>query len=170
MTRPGPFESRTYPIAEDMPAQLVTWRVQRVGWIGFALVCLAALLGAFGDGFLARAEVVDPTGRLRIEYDRIDRRDAPSILRISAGNLPPGGEAIVRYGRGFVDKRSLRAVDPAPLRAAGDAAGLVHTYAVPPSGSIEVLVEYRPRELGASTARIGLAGGPELTIAQFVLP
>jgi hypothetical protein len=170
MTRPGPFESRTYPIAEDMQAQRVTWHVQRIGWIGFAVVCLAALLGAFGDGPLARSQAADPTGRLRIHYDRIERREAPSILRIRAENLPPGGEAVVRYGRGFVDGRSFRAFDPAPLRAAGDAGGLVHAYAVPPSGSIEVLVEYRPRELGTSSARIGLVGGPELGIDQLVLP
>ncbi len=170
MNSPGPLESRFYPIAEDMPAQRVTWRVQRIGWIGFALTCAAAMLGLFGDGFLARSQITDPTGRLRIDYDRIERREASSLLRIRADKLPPGGEALVRYGRGFVDTRSLRATDPAPLRAAGDAAGLVHAYAVPPSGSIEISVEYRPREPGATTARIGLDGGPELTIDQFVLP
>lgn len=170
MPSSGPFESRTYPIAEDMAVQQTTWRVQRIAWAGLALVCIASALGAFGDGMLARATAADPTGRLRIDYGRIERRDAVGLMRIRLEGLPAGGEAVVRYDRAFVDRHSLRDVTPAPLRTSGDATALLHAYAVPASGELEVLIEYRPRASGTSRARVGLVGGPDVVLDQLVLP
>jgi hypothetical protein len=166
----GPFESRCYPIEEDMAAQLVTWRVERVAWGCFGLIVGAALLGAFGDGLLSRTTAGDVRGKLHIEYARIERQQAASTFRIRASGLAPGGEASIQYGRALAEGRSFRTVEPRPSRTSGDAAGLLHVYTVPDSGLLEVQVEYQPLRPGLTAGTIGLGGGPALTLHQVVLP
>jgi hypothetical protein len=165
-----PWASRTYPIEEDMPTQRATWRVERIAWVGFALVGVGALLGIFGDGVLARTVAEDPTGRLQVEYERIERQQSPSTLRIRASGLASGSEAAIRYGRDLADFRSFEAVEPHPARAFSDGSGLVHVYAVPESGSLVIQVDYNPLRPGISTGTIAIGSGPALTLRQFVLP
>ena len=56
------------------------WRAERVAWCVMALVLLATLLGAFGDGPLSDARVGSPR-TFTVEYDRLLRSSSPALLR-----------------------------------------------------------------------------------------
>src|SRR5687768_15829217 len=59
------------------------WRVQRLGWIAFALLALLGLAGVLGRGPVAVQEAGDDA--LRVEYEGILRHAAISDLKITVG-------------------------------------------------------------------------------------
>src|SRR6185312_17388207 len=81
------FQSRDYPIREDMGFQRTSWVVERAGWIALTLLLLAALAGLFGHGWLSKDSIGD--GIMRVDYDRFQRITKVTAYRL---NLKGGGE------------------------------------------------------------------------------
>ena len=48
--------SRKYPVREDMRFQRRSWALERVGWAVLALIAIAGLTGALGNGPASRAQ------------------------------------------------------------------------------------------------------------------
>ena len=70
-------------IDQDVPFQQRAWRYQRLAWGVFGLTLIGALLGLFGQGPLADASIVDATGTVRLDYERLTRFDRLMHLTVS---------------------------------------------------------------------------------------
>lgn len=97
----------------DSPAfQRIFWRVERLAWIGFAAIIIAALLGVTGSGGpLSQAKL--QVGSADITYTRIVRWQTAARISISITNVPSDGVNIVMddgYSSGF----SLDNISPEP--------------------------------------------------------
>ena len=57
-------------LATDDAFQQIEWRIQRIGWLVWAMLLLAALLGLTGSGWLSGAEVTSDDGAVTVKYDR----------------------------------------------------------------------------------------------------
>jgi hypothetical protein len=160
----------TPPVRDDMRAQNLSWTIERVGWVLFLLIIGAALIGLFGRGGLSTTEIVDPSGRLSVEYEWIDRATGRSTMTIEARGLPPGGEAELRFSPNFFDDLGIDTIEPPPLRSYADGSGSVRIYPVGPSGTVRTRLEYRAGGFGATERSVSLPGGPAVQFRQYVLP
>lgn len=162
------WESRSYPITEDMGLQRVTWRVERAGWAVLAMVTLAALLGAFSEGPLSSTTVTGADGRLEVHYDRFAHHDAGMrmeiVLREDAAR-----QAIIRLSPSLTRGFSIETIRPAPAEESGGPGG--HTYVFKPTdGPLRIQIDLRPRERWFLRGEIATADGPPAAVTMFVYP
>ena len=102
-------------ITQDLDFQRRQWMIQRVGWVTMGLVMIAGLIGLMGTGPLSKTSTGDPDDGLQINFQRFDRRHAPSEMRIDiAGDAIYEGEAQVWIDRRFLDRIELEQVIPEP--------------------------------------------------------
>ncbi|WP_140987066.1 hypothetical protein [Asticcacaulis tiandongensis] len=99
-------------ISESPAFQRTFWRVERLAWIGFAVIIVAALLGLTGSGGpLSQGKL--QVGPADVTYTRIVRWQTASRLSITMANIPPNGVNIVlgdSYSSGF----SMDSISPEP--------------------------------------------------------
>jgi hypothetical protein len=159
-------------LSEDLRFQERQWKVQRVAWVVWVLVLLAALAGLFGSGPLSNGTAGEKGGPLWAEYQRFERHQGQSELKVVLGRgAAPGGEGRVWLDRDLLEGIQLEAVTPPPLRV--EAGPDRHTYVFPvtdPEQGTAVVFRFRPEALGRHAGRIGLPGGTELKFSRFVYP
>jgi MFS family permease len=69
-------------VGEDLEFQRKWWRFERIVWSIFVVILICDLLGLFGRGWLAKATRTTPDGALKLNYERIERADTPSIMTL----------------------------------------------------------------------------------------
>ena len=69
-------------VGEDLRVQERWWTFERVVWIVFAVILLADVLGVFGRGWLAKAELKNPESGIEVKYERVQRAMTPSVVSI----------------------------------------------------------------------------------------
>ncbi len=72
-------------VGEDLEFQRRWWRFERIVWIFFTLLIVCDLLGLFGRGPLAKAQLHSSDGALNVRYERIERTGTPSMMVIQFG-------------------------------------------------------------------------------------
>lgn len=159
-------------LEQDLAFQRRSWRTQRVlRWLLLGVVA-CALAGVFGSGPFDRTQVSDEWGHLRVEYPRFARRLSDWELELRVGpEVVRGGEFQVWLDRSFTEHFQLERAVPEPERMSADGERLVVTFRReenPVPARISVLM--KARRPGRGEARLGLVGGPELTLRHFVYP
>ncbi|HEV7254891.1 MAG TPA: hypothetical protein VGN97_17550 [Mesorhizobium sp.] len=139
----------------------------------FGALILAALAGLLGHGPLSSTTAGDPAGPIWIEYNRFQRYQGPSELKI---HLSPAavrqGEARVWIERSVLDHIEIERIEPRPERMelGPDRHALVF-LAPQLTGDTSVIIRYLPdRRFGWTEGEIGIGGGPPVPISQFVYP
>ena len=69
-------------VGEDLRFQERWWHFERVTWTIFALILVADVLGVFGRGWLAKAELKNPASGMYVKYERVERAMTPSVFSI----------------------------------------------------------------------------------------
>lgn len=153
-------------IEADSRWQSGEWRIQRVLWVLGALMLLAAAVGLFGsDGPIADAR---QSGQgFSLEYERFDRRDAPSelviVLEASAG------EVDIEFGKSFAEHVDIERIVPEPDASMLTARGVRMTFASADEGIEEIVVEYAPDRAGVLPIVIDV-NGQQMRARSFVYP
>jgi hypothetical protein len=164
--------ARDLELDEDLRFQKRQWKVQRVAWVVWVLVLVAAVAGLFGSGPLSNGTIGEEGGPLWAEYQRFERHQGQSELKVFLGRgAASAGEGRVWLGRDFLEGIQLEAVTPPPLRV--DAGPDRHIYVFPvtdPQQGTAVVFRFRPEALGRHQGRVGLPGGVELKFSRFVYP
>ena len=163
--------SRPLALDEDLAFQRRIWRIQRIGWVGLALVVVAGLLGLFGGGPLSRAAAGDPAGPLSIDSERFCRREATTTLRVNLRAQPaPDGTAAVVFDDAYLDAIAIEQVVPPPEGSERRPEGVSFRFRLPPNGSPTVAIFLvRLRRAGIVHARLS-AGGRTVGFRQLVYP
>lgn len=97
-------------VKDERSFQEKTWITERVAWIGFALLVIAALLGlAGGGGWAAQRE--GRYGSAQMKIPAITRSDAPTEL---TAVFDEAGERSLVLSAEFLDAFQIEAIQPAP--------------------------------------------------------
>ena len=158
-------------IDTDMGFHRAEWRVQRVARVVMALVVLAALAGLFGRGPLSTASAGEPE-RLAVDYDRFLRLLGHNRLTLRVGaQAASGREVRVWVDPGYAERMEYDAAMPEPERIVPGPGRLWLVFPVErPGTAFEVVVDFKPQQVGPVRGALGLAGGPSVTLSQFVYP
>src|SRR5215213_1167864 len=116
-------------IEHDMRFVQRSWTVQRVGRIIWLLLIMAAMLGAFGHGWLGSDRATTSDGKLSVQYQRIVHLQAPDRMEIS---VAPGvaGDGVLRLwiDRHYVGDGTLRMISPDPIHLETVAERIIYTF------------------------------------------
>jgi hypothetical protein len=159
-------------IDQDMALQKRDWKFQHAGRFVMLLLIIAALLGAFGRGWLSKAEVGGKDGTLWMEYDRIARHRSSSALKLHlAPHVAVNGRARIWLKRDYLQGLNIEDISPEPERVAVEKDGLVYEFVVAdPAQPTLVVFHIIPDEIGSRSGAVGLAGQKPYSFTQFVLP
>ena len=159
---------RTIEIDEDPAFQRKEWIAQRIGVGVLTLFLLAAVLGFTGiSGPFSHSETSDPSGTLRVEYERVVRRGAPSTLVLHFHGSKAGQQSFWLSAEFFksMDVESV-VPDPEAVAAAGDR----YVYTVRTTGSdAAIAVRTRSTRVGWIDVDLGVVDGPSLRFRQTSL-
>lgn len=164
---------RDLQIDENMQHQRLSWRAERVGWIVWTLILLAALLGLFGRGVFNTTSVTSSDARLTVEYSRFWRLQSPMTLRVAAGeDAVADGNLRLWLDRGYVDANTIASIVPEPDGVTAGADRLIFTFSVDAgAGRPSVTFEIEPQKAGFRAGRAGLAGSTdEVAFRQLIFP
>jgi hypothetical protein len=152
--------------------QRLEWRVQRVGWIIWFLLVMAALLGVLGPGWLSDTEVTSGDGRLNVAYERFLHYHSPSqIQMVINANADADGQWQIKIGRSLLDRLEISGIIPEPERREIADDGVVYTFlSRPQSAQGKVIFHVEYERYGRTEGQVSLLGSDAVTLSQFVYP
>jgi hypothetical protein len=144
------------------------WLVQRVGWVGLAVVLAGACAGLLGNGPLSHHVIAVGEGILKI--DRFARRDAPTVWVIEpAANLLRPVDFKLEISASLLDRVKIEAITPAPRDQAATSDAVSFTFnALAPRSKIVFHVE--PQNVGWIAGDFQLGDSQPVKVRQFVYP
>ncbi|UYZ64640.1 hypothetical protein [Hymenobacter weizhouensis] len=159
--------------AED-EFQRRSYRVQRVAWVVLALVVVAGLLGLFGSGPLSHAQATHPGGRLRVEYERFGRLDAPLLTKVfvAPGTADADGRVRLWVSKDYLNRVAGDGLSPIPEATLTAADHVVFVFRLTDARQpVDVTFYLSTEKTGFLRGKIGLVGRPDtLSIRQFIYP
>ncbi len=158
-------------LSQDLDYQRRSWIAQRVGWIFFGLLMVAAFAGFLGAGPFSAATAGEGTP-LQVQYGRFVRHRAPVEMKIAVQpGAVQGEEARISVNREYLEQVEIQNVVPEPdsVETAGDR--LTYVFKVANAGEVNKLTfNFMPITIGQHEVRVGLEGGPEHTFKQMIYP
>ncbi len=151
---------------EDLVYQRRFWKLERIAWVGYALVLAIALAGLTGAGGpLSHATVRTPYGD--IEYPRVARWQTTDtmIVRFSPAS---GDTAELMVAQRFLDTFEIKSIQPAPVSAVATGDGVRYAFDIESGGTIAFMISaHNPALFPDATIRIGEA---EASVRALILP
>ena len=159
-------------INQDMEYQWREWRVQRIAWVFFIAILLAALLGLLGQGPLSVARTGAPDAGLALEFERIDRARAPTGMTVTlAPNIAQSGSARLAVSREFVDRISIDEIVPEPESVETGRDAVTYTFDVKDASQpAAIRFDFQHKFAGLMRGAVQMEGGPALPFEMFVWP
>lgn len=148
------------------------WRVQRVGRVLLGFVVVAALLGLFGDGPLADAQVGGAADGLTVRYSRFVRQLGERELVIDIPGDPARGDRVELWiDRAYIDRINISDVEPVPESVREGSGRLVFILQLrDPGASLRVRIDYTPKHVGRLRGRVGVGDDNGVSFTQFIYP
>lgn len=156
-------------LIEDLQFEAREWKLQRVAWLLMAVVIALGILGLFGAGPISSRTVTSHDGGLTLKYNRFERYQAPSSLRMEVISLDTS-EARIWINRDFMRTVKVQAVVPPPKRVQPQNNGMVYTFDTPGKDSLLVIFHLETEQIGSSPVRLRLNDGPILEAPHWVYP
>lgn len=156
--------SRHVPVRENMPLQILGWRIERIGWYGLLLLMLLALGGLFSRGPLSDVQASAAHGALRVEYSRFARNGAQSPLKVSLQ-----GTHRLHIGGELLDGFTLESMQPAPARSQSDGSGGVILDFDGEAERLVVSLRLTADGVGSYRSTFG-AAGEQVELTHFIYP
>lgn len=148
---------------QDLQFQRRFWRAERIAWVAYVLLLVAALLGLTGGGGpLSHANAETPYGT--IDYPQVSRWQAADDLSVRFA----GGASEVTLGEDFVELFAIESIQPQPDSATATADGIQYSFSSSAGGAVIFnLRARRPAFFRAGAVRLGDA---EVRVRPLILP
>ncbi|UOK36108.1 hypothetical protein MJP36_16460 [Pseudomonas palleroniana] len=166
---PDDWQSRTYPVEEDMTLQRKVWRFERVGWYALVLLMGLTLAGLFSKGPLSTGQARSADGQLHVEYQRFLRNGSSDGLVIHLQGqaretleVEISGELL----RGF----NIEMLQPQPLKASTAGEGVKLWVLSDDKGQATLHLTVRSDGVGSFETRVSRATGASVHLSQFIYP
>lgn len=161
---------RGLQLEQDLSFTAKYWQFERAAWLAMAAVILAALVGAWGGGWLSRARLEAPG--LTAEYERFLRYQVPTSLFVTLTREGPEETSLdLVVDREILRRFKVERIIPEPQQTTHEQGGT--RYAFPLTGSeqqVRVRLDLQPDRLGLHETRLSRAGREPLRLRQFVWP
>jgi hypothetical protein len=116
-------------VGEDLRFQERWWTFERIVWGCFALILLADVLGIFGRGWLAKAELHGAASGLDVKYERVERAMTPSVLSIQfQPSAVRNGQVQLFVSNSMVKELGTQRVIPQPEHSILGDGGILYSF------------------------------------------
>lgn len=139
------------------------WALERVAWLGFAILLVAALAGFSGSGGVLSRQTASVAG-LEFEYPPVSRRQAVEDFRIF---FIDEQARTIHLSGAFSEAFQLESVQPRPVTEKAVPDGLVMEFQGQPGGT--AYLHAKPLNPGLVSFDIR-AGGETGTVRILILP
>ncbi len=157
-------------VGEDLQFQERWWTFESVAWSVFVLVLLADVLGAFGNGWLAKAQKQRAGSGMLMKYERIERTFTPSRVTLQFGPDAVHDGVITLFVRGNLLKDlGADRVIPQPEKSVVGTDGVTYTFPAK-GGASEVAFELEPASPGVHWIYMQVRGRSPVSARVVVLP
>jgi hypothetical protein len=167
--RRSEYQSRDYPVREDMTYQLKVWRFERWGWYVLVAVVLMAILGVFSRGPLSAREAHSADGKVAVQYEIFHRNGSTNPMKIVVRGRESSQVELELSGN-FLEGFSIETMQPAPIRAVSAGQGIRFWLQTDPQGQATLYLTLRGDGLGGYLSRISIPGSPPVDLPQYILP
>lgn len=165
-----PMVEDAVAVGEDLEFQERWWTFERFIWGFFVLVLIADVLGVFGNGWLAKAEIKQPGAGMLVKYERVERTGSPSKLTVQFGpDAVANGKVLLFTSDSIVKNLGAQRIIPQPETSAVTKDGLLYTF---PAGRQpgEVSFELQPASPGIHWFQLQVPGKQTVSARVVVLP
>jgi hypothetical protein len=156
----------------DAQFQRTEWRAQRIGWLVWSLIVIAACLGLLGPGWLSDREAASADGGITVGYERFVHYHNPSQLTVTCNGARIGGDALrISVEQSLLDGMQILRIEPEPEHHQVTGGGVIYEFQrAPQADSVKVVFHVEYERYGRAEGDIALAGGAPVTLRQFVYP
>jgi hypothetical protein len=157
-------------VGDDLVFQRRWWHFERVIWVLFLAIVIADLLGCFGRGYFANAELKSTDGMTDIHYQRIERFSTPSILTVQFGpNAVHDGQVKLWVSGSLLKPLGNQRVIPQPSASILQKGGVLYTFASSSQpSSVEFALE--PATFGIFPLTMQVPGSDPVNLRIYVMP
>ena len=159
-------------INQDLELERRFTIIQRIGWIAIALGVFAGLLGLLGPGPLNDRIAGRQGSALWVEYPRFGRFQAPVRLRVYVHQAARATQTVdVWLNRDYLQDLQLKQMVPEPIRTALGPDRVIFSFALS-EGTQDASFDFtfEPEEIGSFHGIVGIEGGPQVELNQFIYP
>jgi hypothetical protein len=158
-------------VGEDLKFQERWWRFERVVWWFFLLVLVADALGVFGRGWLAKAEDHRPGSGIDVFYERVERAETSSVLRVSfRPDAVVNGKAQLFISDSVVKKLGAQRIAPQPESSVIGNGGITYTFPVNAANPGDVEIGMQPEAPGIAHFTVQVPGREAVSERVVVMP
>ncbi len=157
-------------VGEDLKFQEHWWTFERIAWSIFLLILIADVLGAFGNGWLAKAQKQEPGSGMLMKYERIERTFTPSRLTLEFGpDAVREGKIVLFVRNNLLKDLGASRVIPQPDKSVVGRDGVTYTFPAQ-QGATEVAFELEPAAPGLSWIHMEIPGKTPVNVRVVVMP
>jgi len=157
-------------VGSDLEFQRRWWRFEHILWLALTALVILDALGFFGRGWFAKAEAKTPDGSMRIEYERIERFGAPSLLTIHFGqNAVRNGGIQLWASDSLLHELGSQRLIPQADRSALDGHGILYTWVAAPQPD-SVQFSMQPAKVGSAWLTLRVPGADQMRLKIAIFP
>jgi hypothetical protein len=144
------------------------WVFERAGWIAMAVFLAGAVAGLFGHGFLSETEAAVGDA-LTVNYSRLCRAHSP--IELAVDWLPSAEEPALWISRSYLDEFEIEEIRPTPSAVTLEPDRIHYAFrSGKPGTRVEVTFMLKAKHGGPYRGHLGVEGGVDVEIRQFVFP
>jgi hypothetical protein len=157
---------------QDLEYQQREWMAERISWVVWLLLLLAALLGILGSGPVSNATAGSQDGPLWVEYQRLARHRSPTTIIVhTRPEIAQDGTLQLQFDQEFIGKVQIERIDPEPDQVQIGMGRITYSFQVSEGDApLHIIYHMQLETMGSVSTPLGIVGGPEVTVSQFVYP
>ena len=158
-------------ISDDLKFTRLSWRIERIGWLGLAAVLVAGILGLLGSGLFSSTTSGEAGAPLRVHFERFGHLGADDRLAVTLRPRVRGGVVSLWIDDRYLDDVEIREIAPPPERIELQPGRKVYYFPVAEGADVvQVWFDLSYKKAGRLAGRFGMPEGPAVELKQFIYP
>ncbi|MGE7368897.1 hypothetical protein ACQKKX_07460 [Neorhizobium sp. NPDC001467] len=145
------------------------WKIERIAWVAFAIVTVAALLGLTGAGGPLATASAESSNAV-ISYPRVARWETADELQIAFRPRDGVTERMVTLSPAFAKAFQLEDVQPEPSETTISDRGQILIFGNADSNGGLVTMHIRAQSVGRNGFSVTVDGDASTALTTYVLP